>query len=347
MDFASLCDRGIKINPYTESHRVRYIVQFLNSSAGLASQTTVDGVGLVELEDGPTLSMAFTSRMAKLRVAVLTPSAPLNHLNSIMLMPDVYFIRSHGYDKMTGKIRAISRRTPFRRKRFAVTFRGASTGPVPSFEDFPGQNTRIKLCLHARELDRKASKPSSMSAVRSVFARAMDGYKTTGIWDVGISTIVQVDHAMTIKLKQEDLLRAKKKPQEMIGDRGIFDVDGNSNSWNGLWWKLLSNSVVLKVQSPWQQWYYRYLIPWVHYIPVAADLADVDSQVAYVLDSKHNSNLSAIAEASTKLMKSMTHEKAMSFHRAKLVECFANARCGEVETAPSQQMKYTTPHKAP
>ena len=37
---------------------------------------------------------------------------------------------------------------------------------------------------------------------------------------------------------------------EMLGARGVVDVDGNANSWDGLFWKLLSNSVVLKARLP-------------------------------------------------------------------------------------------------
>ena len=34
----------------------------------------------------------------------------------------------------------------------------------------------------------------------------------------------------------------------------VFEVDGNSNSWEGTYWKLYSNSVMLKVAGDWEQW---------------------------------------------------------------------------------------------
>ena len=34
---------------------------------------------------------------------------------------------------------------------------------------------------------------------------------------------------------------------DFLAYKAIIDIDGNSNAWSGLYWKLLSNSAVLKV----------------------------------------------------------------------------------------------------
>ena len=49
-----------------------------------------------------------------------------------------------------------------------------------------------------------------------------------------------------------------------------------SNSWSGLFTKLLTGSTVLKVESPmgFRQWYYDRLKPFEHYVPVRPDLAE-------------------------------------------------------------------------
>jgi hypothetical protein len=67
--------------------------------------------------------------------------------------------------------------------------------------------------------------------------------------------------------------------EALIQARGIIDIDGNANSWDGLFWKLLSNSVVLKVESNNSQWYYSQLKPWHHFVPVKADLSDLVEKV--------------------------------------------------------------------
>jgi hypothetical protein len=60
------------------------------------------------------------------------------------------------------------------------------------------------------------------------------------------------------------------------------DIDGNSSSWS-LLQKLLMGSCVLKVISDWQQWYYKGLRPWEHYVPVKNDLSDLEERVEWCL----------------------------------------------------------------
>ena len=62
-----------------------------------------------------------------------------------------------------------------------------------------------------------------------------------------------------------------------------IDVDGEVNAWSALYWKLYSRSVVLKVESHFEQWYYKDLKPWIHYVPVAANLSDFYDIVDWVL----------------------------------------------------------------
>jgi len=54
----------------------------------------------------------------------------------------------------------------------------------------------------------------------------------------------------------------------MLGHKYILDIDGMVSAWSGLYWKLSSNSLVWKVRSHWEQWYYAKMIPWVHYVPL-------------------------------------------------------------------------------
>jgi len=39
----------------------------------------------------------------------------------------------------------------------------------------------------------------------------------------------------------------------------LLDLDGMVNAWSGLFWKLSSNSVPVKIKSHWEQWYYPLL----------------------------------------------------------------------------------------
>jgi hypothetical protein len=47
-----------------------------------------------------------------------------------------------------------------------------------------------------------------------------------------------------------------------------LDVDGETNAWDALRWKLLSGGLVLKLRSHWKQWYYDDLIDGTHYVGI-------------------------------------------------------------------------------
>jgi hypothetical protein len=66
----------------------------------------------------------------------------------------------------------------------------------------------------------------------------------------------------------------------------MIDVDGEVNSWSALWWKLYSNSVIFKVDSHYEQWYYKDLKEWVHYIPVKSDLSDLEERYQWALQNE-------------------------------------------------------------
>ena len=79
--------------------------------------------------------------------------------------------------------------------------------------------------------------------------------------------------------------------------RGIIDMDGNS--WSSRFGRLLCyNSVVLKVEPSWVDYFYYKdgygyepkLQPWVHYIPIKADLSDLLEMSNFVADP-HNDEL--------------------------------------------------------
>jgi hypothetical protein len=62
----------------------------------------------------------------------------------------------------------------------------------------------------------------------------------------------------------------------------IIDVDGNS--WSSRFVELLCyNSVVIKVQPQFVEYFYQDLQPWVHYIPVKDDLSDLMEAVDFAL----------------------------------------------------------------
>jgi hypothetical protein len=193
------------------------------------------------------------------------------------LMPDPYFLGSLGY---AGVRRAFSAApVAWEDRAPIVLWRGADFGPkVASWRELP----RIQLCEIANR------------------------HET--LFDVGINTIRH--GVFTEEIKASGLMRDSVPNYHFNRYRAHIDIDGRSNSWPGLFQKLLSGSPVLKVASPlgYRQWYYDRLVPWVNYVPVSADLSDLPDKAAWVLS--HDIEARRIGEAGRTLAEAITYEAA-------------------------------------
>ena len=166
-----------------------------------------------------------------------------------LLVPDPYFLSSRGYAEMRAPAAAA---LPWAQRRPVALWRGAATGyrTAGGILDLP----RLKLC--------------AMSAHGQAAAYI----------DAGITGLAQVrSPAESAQLKLAGAVRDFVPPVRFQDWKYHIDIDGNTNSWPGLFQKLLSGSVVLKVESggPYRQWYYDRLKPFEHFIPVRNDMADL------------------------------------------------------------------------
>ena len=84
--------------------------------------------------------------------------------------------------------------------------------------------------------------------------------------------------------------------------------EGNTNSWPGLFQKLLTGSPVLKVTSAsgHRQWYYDRLKPWVNFVPVASDMSDLIEKVRWL--QAHDDAARAIGDHGRTLARSLDYE---------------------------------------
>jgi len=175
-----------------------------------------------------------------------------------VLIPDPYFLRSRGYRELKSSFRTTI--VPFRARRPIALWRGTTTGDRGRLGvlDLP----RIQLCLLGKRLENRA------------------------ILDFGLTGAVQLQSDAELEqLKEMDLFSDFIPPERLSEWMFHVDIDGNTNSWPGLFQKLLSGGLVFKVASPggWRQWYYDRLQEYVHFIPVASDLSDLVSKVKFYL----------------------------------------------------------------
>jgi hypothetical protein len=61
-------------------------------------------------------------------------------------------------------------------------------------------------------------------------------------------------------------------------------LDGHMCTYPGYQWRLLSDSVCLKQDSDQVQWFYKALLPFVHYIPIKNDMSDLLEQINWAKD---------------------------------------------------------------
>lgn len=85
-----------------------------------------------------------------------------------------------------------------------------------------------------------------------------------------------------------------------------IDIDGFTNTWSNLIIRLHYGCCVLKVASQYgyRQWYYDKLIPFEHFVPVAADLSDFWERWDWV--QSHPGEAAAIAAAGQEFVRKMT-----------------------------------------
>jgi Glycosyl transferase family 90 len=88
----------------------------------------------------------------------------------------------------------------------------------------------------------------------------------------------------------------------------VIDIDGHANAW-GFFEKLLLGSWILKVESPFEEWFYDSIRPWVHYAPVSDDLSDLPGKLDWCLGN--DAECESIARNGFKLAHSITAEQVL------------------------------------
>jgi hypothetical protein len=62
--------------------------------------------------------------------------------------------------------------------------------------------------------------------------------------------------------------------------RFLIDIDGAASAWS-FFEKLLLGGCILKVGSPFEQWFYSELTEWQHFVPVRQDLSDLFEKIEW------------------------------------------------------------------
>jgi hypothetical protein len=223
------------------------------------------------------------------------------------LVPDPYFTATEGYND--SKRRLASNFLPWDARKPIAFWRGGTSGQRTgdrSWQTLP----RIKLCIISRE--------------QGEFI------------DAGISHVAQ---SLTPNEEQEiaecGLVRDSVPFIAFAQYKYQIDIDGNSNSWPGLFQKLLTGNPVLKVTSPhgYRQWYYHLLEPWINFVPVGSDMADLVEKIQWLKANDHVAK--SIGEAGRSLAMSLDMPSELIRANRTILAAFRSAGAGKAKLITS------------
>lgn len=101
----------------------------------------------------------------------------------------------------------------------------------------------------------------------------------------------------------------------------LINIDGATSTYPGFLYRLLSNSVTLKVESGNEQWFYNLVKPNEHYVPVR-ELAEITSITESILSNPQKSK--EIASNSTTLIEENLMPEHINYYIVELLKSYAS-----------------------
>lgn len=205
-----------------------------------------DTVFLVSLLDG----LSYEAESLLEEVPVFVMSKLHDSKKPLILFPD-FDALTERY-QVASQIDIVKLESPWNKKTAKLIWRGSSAQctkdgfHVPIREDSLDQFSRITLC----ELSKKH--PDLIDAGFTLLAQGGE----------------HIPYLQTLKSSWVPYT-------EQFNFKYHIHIDGNTTAYSASGWKFFIGSLIFKPDSPWIQWYFGGLIPWVHYIPVRRDLQDL------------------------------------------------------------------------
>lgn len=103
-------------------------------------------------------------------------------------------------------------------------------------------------------------------------------------------------------------------PKDHLLYKYLIDVDGNSCCYSRTFWILLSNSLMLKQVTDHIQWFYKGLIPFVHFIPLDSELTDLEEKITYCQKNEEKAQ-EIIKQANDLAMNHLQYEENLAYLR--------------------------------
>lgn len=147
-------------------------------------------------------------------------------------VPDAIFFLENAY---AGYRRAFAQLPSWRQRQPVAYWRGSLTGQATNIFEIM-QLPRIGVCLAGRydqRINAKITDFSQYSGFNPVLEETLRGLEVLGEHERG---------------------------EENLKYRYLIDVDGNTNAWQSCYMKLLAGGLLVKIASPYRQWYYDRIV---------------------------------------------------------------------------------------
>ncbi len=239
------------------AHMTDYFEAFV-----LASSLLKAAISGRPLEAGFTMDLGNGSNSGQYRRIAFSSALPQADL---IVDPGFFFTNGYATFSQTCEQNWVS----WRERNETVFWRGETTGiQTSTIETFPIESWAWLQRLHLCDAARRSDQAERL--------------------DFGITRVVQIpSEPLAAAIIDAGFLRDPPLDRDLMSSRYTCVVDGNSSLDNGLIKALISGSCVLLIDSQFgfRSWYYDRLVAGQTHIPVRADLADLDDQIAWALDN--------------------------------------------------------------
>jgi hypothetical protein len=246
------------------------VIDFFIEAAQSPELRSLQGSVVIWLEDG-----LWEYQQPHSRRAPMLAFGRHIHDYRTLLIPDPAYLGSLGYADEVAELAAIGAATPWEERLTRVFWRGAATGLGIENENWVHTH-RGRLTLLANEIG------------------------DPEVLDAKITKARQLSEEQRAVLREAGVMGEEVPFKEFLKYRYQVDADGYCAAWRGLFLKLASQSVVLKMQSTYEQWYFGHLRPWHHYIPLQSNLSDF--REVYTWLRHHDEEAKTIAANASELL---------------------------------------------
>jgi hypothetical protein len=219
---------------------------------------------------------------------------------NVILMPDCEALNPVDREYITRSILSANNKYKWDKKKEVVFWRGSPTGPILSEEEIEKNEWSKSGRFHLAKISEQFPQ----------------------IIDAAFSNWLSELHLIRPKLLSKFSIRAPVHITDHLLYKYLIDIDGNSCCYSRSYWIMLSNSLMLKQSSPNRQWFYKGLVPNVHFLSIDYDLKNIMEIVNWA--KSHDDEVQEISNAAREFaLKNLQYNTNIAF-LSKLLKEYAN-----------------------